>query len=242
MYELTIEPRTAFGQRVADGRLVPYDEDTLADTYVAAHELLASLGFEHYEISSYARPGHRAVHNGLYWAGAEYVGVGVGAASFHLASDGSGERRTNTTGVAAYLGGASAAPSIERSTAPEELSLDRVRRNRNLRRIYIAGLCLFLLAGVTSLLCVHTRDTSASGDGYTLTVHYADRTRPGLATPWSVEVRKPGGFDGPVSLATTAGYFDLFDENGLDPEPTSSITSGEFLVWEFDPPELRNVR
>ena len=123
------------------------------------------------------------------------------------------------------------------STAPEEVSLEREHRARAMRRVWVALLCMFLAAAATSLLGVHTRDVAARADGYELSVHYADRSRPGLATPWSVEVRRDGGFDGPVTLATTASYFDNFDENGLDPEPTSSTTSGEYLVLEFDPPE-----
>ena len=123
------------------------------------------------------------------------------------------------------------------STAPEEVSIKREYRARAIRRVWVAGLCVFLAAALVGLLGVHTRDVSAQAEGYELTVHYADRSRPGLATPWSVEVRRAGGFDGPIMLATTATYFDNFDENGLDPEPTSSTTSGEFLVWEFDPPE-----
>ncbi len=57
VYELTIEDRTAFGQRVRDGRLVPLDDDALTRLYTAAHDALGRAGFEHYEISSYARAG-----------------------------------------------------------------------------------------------------------------------------------------------------------------------------------------
>lgn len=95
VYELTIEERTAFGQRMKAGRFTPLDEDALTDLYIAAHEHLIAAGFEHYEISSYARPGKRAVHNSLYWRGAPFLGLGVGAASLWLASDGSGVRTTN---------------------------------------------------------------------------------------------------------------------------------------------------
>jgi hypothetical protein len=123
------------------------------------------------------------------------------------------------------------------STAPDEVSLQREHRARALRRAWVVLLCMFLAAGAFSLLGVHTREVSAEGDGYELTVKYADRSRPGLASPWSVEVRRDGGFDGPITLATTAAYFDTFDENGLDPEPTASTVSGAFLLWEFDPPE-----
>jgi oxygen-independent coproporphyrinogen-3 oxidase len=105
VYELTIEERTAFGQRVRDGRLVPLDDDTLTELYVATHNALTGAGFEHYEISSYARAGKRAVHNSLYWRGAAYLGLGVGAASLELApsGDGSATRVTNPRRAADYL-------------------------------------------------------------------------------------------------------------------------------------------
>jgi coproporphyrinogen III oxidase-like Fe-S oxidoreductase len=105
VYELTIEDRTAFGQRVRTGRLVPLDEDALTDLYMETHDVLTAAGFEHYEISSYARPGKRARHNSLYWAGAPFLGLGVGAASLNIASDGSGERVTNPRRVGDYLAG-----------------------------------------------------------------------------------------------------------------------------------------
>ena len=102
VYELTIEDRTAFGQRVRDGRLVPLDEDTLTELYVSTHARLADAGYEHYEISSYARPGKRAVHNSLYWQGAPFLGLGVGAASLEVRADGSGARHTNPRKWSAY--------------------------------------------------------------------------------------------------------------------------------------------
>jgi hypothetical protein len=51
-----------------------------------------------------------------------------------------------------------------------------------------------------------------------------------------VEVRKRGGFDGPITLATTGDYLDMFDENGLDPDPSSSTATEDLIVWEFEPP------
>jgi len=103
IYELTIEPRTAFGKRAQDGRLVPHDDDALADLYTHAHELARAAGFDHYEISSYARPGKRAIHNSLYWIGAPYLGLGVGAASLAIAADGRGIRATNPRRATDYL-------------------------------------------------------------------------------------------------------------------------------------------
>lgn len=103
VYELTIEDRTAFGARVRSGRLVPLDEDLLTDLYIATHDALTAAGFEHYEISSYARPGKRAVHNSQYWRGTPFLGLGVGAASLWVAPDGGGERTTNPRRAAEYL-------------------------------------------------------------------------------------------------------------------------------------------
>ncbi len=124
VYELTIEDRTAFGQRVRDGRLVPLDEDLLTDLYTRTHVQLTAAGFEHYEISSYARPGKRAVHNSLYWQGGPFLGLGVGAASLEVAADGSGVRATNPRRSRDYL----AAPGlpVERIVMdPAEMALDR---------------------------------------------------------------------------------------------------------------------
>ena len=124
IYELTIEERTAFGQRVRDGRLVPLPEDDLTERYVAMHDRLTAQGYEHYEISSYARPGRRAVHNSLYWRGAAFLGLGVGAASLELAADGSGRRATNPRRAAAYLADPGAPAEVMASTA-DELAADR---------------------------------------------------------------------------------------------------------------------
>jgi len=122
IYELTIEDRTAFGARVRDGRLQPLDEDTLTELYIATHDSLVARGWEHYEISSYARPGARAVHNSLYWRGEPYLGLGASAASLAVAADGSAERATNPRRAADYLAGRPA--EVTRISAPE-MAADR---------------------------------------------------------------------------------------------------------------------
>jgi oxygen-independent coproporphyrinogen-3 oxidase len=124
IYELTIEERTSFGQRVRDGRLMPLSEDILTELYVSIHDRLTAQGYEHYEISSYARPGKRAVHNALYWRGAAFLGLGVGAASLELAGDGSGRRTTNPRRASEYLAAPGTPAEIMASTA-EELAADR---------------------------------------------------------------------------------------------------------------------
>lgn len=124
VYELTIEDRTAFGRRVRDGKLVPLSEDALTELYVQTHDRLTAAGYEHYEISSYARPGRRAVHNALYWRGAAFLGVGVGAASLELTAGGAGRRATNPRRVADYFAAPGTPAEVVASTA-SELAADR---------------------------------------------------------------------------------------------------------------------
>jgi oxygen-independent coproporphyrinogen-3 oxidase len=79
VYALTIEPGTQFGALARKGRLPLLGDDVVADSFLALHDALTALGFEHYEISNYAMPGARAEHNVGYWTGRDYVGVGCGA-------------------------------------------------------------------------------------------------------------------------------------------------------------------
>lgn len=122
------------------------------------------------------------------------------------------------------------------STVFDQQSLTRIRRARTLRRIGISVLIVFLALGAFNVFGVRSDAVSATGGGYRLTVTYAAMTRAGLATPWSMEIQRAGGFDGPVTVATTSEYFDLFDENGLDPDPSSATDDGEWIIWEFEPP------
>lgn len=123
VYELTIEEGAAFAKRVRDGRLTPRDSDALAELYLAIHHRLAERGFEHYEISSYAQPGQRAVHNSLYWSGGEYLGLGVGASSYWRAPDGAAERWSNARRFAAYQ---QERRAELRAVAPQEDRCDRL--------------------------------------------------------------------------------------------------------------------
>jgi hypothetical protein len=122
-------------------------------------------------------------------------------------------------------------------TAPEEPDLLRSRRARAGRRLFMTLLVAFLAYGMTGGLGVKTRSTTAQGGGYELTVTYGQVSRPGLATPWSIEIHHPGGFDGPVTVSTTTEYLDMFDENGLDPEPSNATANPEEVIWEFEPPD-----
>lgn len=78
-YVLTVEPGTRFGARHRKGQLPLLEEALVADSFQAVAAELEQLGFEHYEISNFAKPGFRARHNLGYWRGAPYLGLGLGA-------------------------------------------------------------------------------------------------------------------------------------------------------------------
>ena len=78
-YQLTIEEGTAFAKAEARGDMKAVDGDRSADFYDLVRGRLTSQGFDHYEVSNFAKPGHRSRHNLAYWQGRDYVGVGPGA-------------------------------------------------------------------------------------------------------------------------------------------------------------------
>ena len=80
LYQLTIEPGSAFARAVARQRLFPPDNDRAADLYELTQSLCAATGAPAYEISNHARgDAARARHNLLYWTGGDWLGVGPGA-------------------------------------------------------------------------------------------------------------------------------------------------------------------
>ncbi|WP_138497876.1 radical SAM family heme chaperone HemW [Nostoc sp. PA-18-2419] len=82
IYDLTIEPGTAFGRYYKPGEgSLPTDETTVK-MYQMAQQVLTDAGYEHYEISNYAQPGHQCRHNRVYWENRPYYGFGMGAASY----------------------------------------------------------------------------------------------------------------------------------------------------------------
>ncbi|MHC4128282.1 MAG: radical SAM family heme chaperone HemW [Planctomycetota bacterium] len=104
-YGLTYEPNTPLAARVRAGTIRKLDEDLEAAMYEAAIDRLAEAGFEHYEISNWARPGRRCRHNLLYWLNAQWWPLGPGAAG-HVA----GWRWSNVAQLDDYLGGGGLPP------------------------------------------------------------------------------------------------------------------------------------
>ena len=140
IYDLIVEPGTVFERRRDRGELALPEDDLAADLMELTAARLAAAGYGHYEISSYAMPGHASRHNRVYWSGAGWWGFGMGATSapwgVRLA------RPRNREAWAAWL--AAGQPGLERTpparpSGPplEELLLVGLRRREgvNLRAL-----------------------------------------------------------------------------------------------------------
>ncbi|MFD2569180.1 radical SAM family heme chaperone HemW [Spirosoma soli] len=82
-YALTIEPDTAFGRWQQKGKLPPADEALAASQFETLTNALTTAGYEHYEISNFAKPGLYARHNTAYWQRRSYLGIGPSAHSYN---------------------------------------------------------------------------------------------------------------------------------------------------------------
>ena len=182
-YALTIEPRTALGRWTAQGRFRPAPDEFTAHQFELLTATLTGAGYDHYEVSNFAQPGHEARHNSAYWDGAAYLGLGPSAHSF----DGGLTRQANVASNAGYVA------ALERGelAATTELLTPRDRANEYLMTALRTrrGLDLTRLAG----------DVGADLRA-THPVVLADLTARGLAT-----LTDDGPAGGPVLRLTTAG-------------------------------------
>ncbi|KAI9131152.1 radical SAM family heme chaperone HemW [Acaryochloris sp. CCMEE 5410] len=81
-YDLVIEPTTVFGKKYQPGMQPLPSDETAAQMYRLAATTLTAAGYDHYEISNYARPGYTCRHNQVYWRNNPYYGFGMGATSY----------------------------------------------------------------------------------------------------------------------------------------------------------------
>jgi len=150
-YELTPEKKTPLAGLLKTGRLILPDEGLVLEMYDHAIDFLSLKGYEHYEISNFARPGLECRHNMNYWNRGEYIAAGAGAHSFLR-----GVRAKNTSDVRAYIERLEAGiPPVIESTlvTPREgmrefifLGL-RKREGIGLKDGEIGGTCIAAAAG-----------------------------------------------------------------------------------------------
>jgi oxygen-independent coproporphyrinogen-3 oxidase len=98
LYGLTVEPKTVFDFMRRRQTLDVPSDDGQADMYAEAIDVASSAGYEHYEISNFARPGHESRHNMTYWADESYIGLGPSASGYV-----DGRRYTNVRGTKSYM-------------------------------------------------------------------------------------------------------------------------------------------
>lgn len=87
LYALEVHGATAFGARARAGEQLTTGDDAQADLFELARTRLLDAGYRHYEIANFAKPGHEAVHNSLYWRAASVLAAGPGATGFWRGAD-----------------------------------------------------------------------------------------------------------------------------------------------------------
>ncbi len=98
IYGMTYDKGSRFWGERARGTLLPADEELERAMYELAIDQLTDCGWQHYEVSNFARPGHRCRHNEVYWVGDEYFAAGPGAARYV-----DGRRETNHRSTTTYI-------------------------------------------------------------------------------------------------------------------------------------------
>jgi oxygen-independent coproporphyrinogen-3 oxidase len=79
LYGLTVETHTPLGRWRERGEVEEAPEERYESDYLTADRMLTAAGLEHYEVSNFGLPGHRARHNSAYWSGVPYAGIGPAA-------------------------------------------------------------------------------------------------------------------------------------------------------------------
>jgi oxygen-independent coproporphyrinogen-3 oxidase len=123
-YSLTWNTSTPLGIKIETGKLARPDDASVSAMFRITHSILSDAGYEHYEISNFARPGYRCLHNEGYWTGKSYLGMGPSAHSFLY-----NERFWNISDVNKYISVLSHnhLPVEEREVlSPEQMKIENI--------------------------------------------------------------------------------------------------------------------
>jgi oxygen-independent coproporphyrinogen-3 oxidase len=192
-YGLTFEKGTSYWSRRLQGNLAEVDEEIQRAMYEAAIERLSAAGYEHYEVSNFARPGHRCRHNEAYWRGDEYYAAGPGASRF-LANRRETNHRSTMTYIARLERGESPVAEIDELNAADrarERLVFALRRIDGVSRQWFAnatGHTVEQLAGETIRHYVELGLLADNGDDLRLTrdgLCVSDAMWPKLLSPSS---------------------------------------------------------
>jgi hypothetical protein len=104
------------------------------------------------------------------------------------------------------------------------------------RRGWLALLWLAVVAALLTLLGVHSSQTTVQSNGYRLEVVYPRIARAGLDVPWQVTVSHPDGFGKQLTLAVSGDYFNLFESQGMRPQPSDETRDGNTYYLTFTAP------
>jgi oxygen-independent coproporphyrinogen-3 oxidase len=97
-YALTVEAKTALAKMIAEKKIKDLDQSDQSRQFLLLMNWLKTAGYEHYEISNFAKPGYRSKHNSSYWQGKKYLGLGPSAHSYNGIS-----RQWNVSNNALYI-------------------------------------------------------------------------------------------------------------------------------------------
>jgi len=111
-YSLTVEKKTALEKMIRDGQVPPVDDDNSANHFKILMQAAVSNGFDHYEISNFAKPGYNSRHNSSYWKDEYYIGIGPSAHSYNGIS-----RQWNIASNSAYIA------AIKKGVVPAETEI-----------------------------------------------------------------------------------------------------------------------
>lgn len=111
-YGLMYEEGSALYRLLEQSKIEEIDEEVSLEMYDTLVDSLVNNGYEHYEISNFAKPGFRSKHNSSYWHNVPYIGLGASAHSYDLTS-----RSWNVADIKAYMA------SIQEGTLPQEKEL-----------------------------------------------------------------------------------------------------------------------
>jgi len=127
-YSLIIEEGTLFARWVEEGKINPADEDLEADMFALIIDRLVAAGYQHYEISNFAKKEHASKHNTLVWQDGDYLGLGASAHGKHAS-----RREENISSVGAYMESIKSKGHAVRRTYPYEAEKDTLLMGLRLR-------------------------------------------------------------------------------------------------------------